>query len=75
MRNGWRDKTEHPWWHGAGAEQAHHLMPKNAFKLKNAKSKHTKEKMMFLSRIAQTCAYNIDLWKSGIGRAIVTVSA
>ncbi|MDX1256526.1 AHH domain-containing protein [Vibrio parahaemolyticus] len=47
--------------------QAHHLIPKNAFKLKNAKSKQTKEKMMFLRRIAQTCAYNIDFWKNGVG--------
>ncbi|WP_459669882.1 PAAR-like domain-containing protein [Vibrio owensii] len=67
IRNGWRDKTEHPWWHGAGAVQAHHLIPKNAFKLKNAKSKQTKEKMMFLRRIAQMCAYNIDFWKNGVG--------
>nr|WP_102350645.1 PAAR-like domain-containing protein [Vibrio lentus]PMI66988.1 hypothetical protein BCU40_00135 [Vibrio lentus] len=65
-RNGWEDKTDHPWWHGTNAVQAHHLIPKNAFKLKNATSKQVREKMMFLRRIAQMCAYNIDFWKNGV---------
>nr|WP_241906232.1 AHH domain-containing protein [Vibrio lentus] len=51
---------------GTARTQAHHLIPKNAFKLKNATSKQVREKMMFLRRIAQMCAYNIDFWKNGV---------
>ncbi|MDA0116894.1 PAAR-like domain-containing protein [Vibrio sp. T11.5] len=66
-RNGWKDKQEHPWWHGSNAVQAHHLIPKNAFKLKKTTNAQIREKMMFLRRIAQMCAYNIDFWKNGVG--------
>ncbi|NRF28637.1 PAAR-like domain-containing protein [Vibrio coralliilyticus] len=66
-RNGWKDKQEHPWWHGANAVQAHHLIPKNAFKLKKTTNRQVREQMMFLRRIAQICAYNIDFWKNGVG--------